>query len=207
MDKIVYTFLTILFATLCFSQGTPDIKSDKIDKISQTINIDGYLDELCWNLRNEKFITKQENIDDKSPKFTFLQDNLNIYFGAEYIFEKEISATDISDREIYLQIAIFPTDSTLGPYSFVIEPFDTSGNTNGNISEYCHLSSDISKQIEFSSKIIDNKWTFEFSQPKKEIVTENFRTILFRLKFKNGFLDKNNKSYYPNRRELIKVDI
>jgi hypothetical protein len=188
--------LIIIFTIGQNLQSADEKNADKLKLIDQKIQIDGDLNESCWHLKHETFYTRENKEFDEVPLFCFLRDKENLYFGAKYILSNKIDSCKVGERDIYFRIRI---NTEYASYSFTVEPFDTTGNSCGRVTKYCHKSGDISKNFKFSSKVNDSIWSFEFAQPINELFSEKGHILIYELKYKNIFNEGNERSYFPKR--------
>ena len=121
----------------CVSPKSSKENSFAYKYIDQTINIDGVLNEECWNLEKHKFYTRENEINDNVPRFQFLQDKNNVYFGSEYKLPDDINLAGLNKRDVYFQITIVSADTDKKPYSYNAESIDENGNLSGIVTKHC----------------------------------------------------------------------
>lgn len=172
--------------------------------VDASIQIDGKLDEACWNLQKQPFcLVDQEGTEsDNVPQFQFHQDSKNLYFAARYEFPTPVDLNNIEAGSLSLQLKLRPRkEGSHYKFRVLMEPNDREGGLTGCM--WC----DCPKYVRYWDKEIDNcsqvaridntGWTIELAIPLAEVIHPDDNRLAYELGFYSDLGGKETRATYP----------
>jgi hypothetical protein len=158
------------------------------------LTIDGQLNESCWHLEQRDFIVQPQTRTSMAPSFQFLQDEYNLYLGAE------IKPPFNMDQRSTLSFR-FNLVSLLGDHERGVrikcEPWDEDGGYTGkayvDCGKYRHIDT-----FQYASSIKAERWSFEFAIPLREVMGKGDRFLFYKITFRHQITDQIEQSFYPD---------
>lgn len=171
-------------------------KRTDVSQVS-SVNIDGVLDEPCWELQRHKFFTYNGQKTSRTPSFQFIQDEECLYLGVSYEADNEITfeANQKQAMDFGITLAALLGDSDR-KIRLLFSPFDDTGNICGK--SFCDCPKNREPGIyEYASKVDGNKWTFEFSTPIEEVMGPGDKNLFFKTRFSDMNMSDTHICCYP----------
>lgn len=174
--------------------------------ISESIVIDGILNESCWELKkHDFFLYDRENpMTTDVPSLLFLRDENTLYFAFSYDMGSNLPIEIVNNQLLYLRLELRPKiEGSKYEFRSVFKPYDKWGNPKGIA--YCdcgfypkYFKKDMRNFIEYVSQIKDNIWNVEVAIPLREIISIEDKLLSLRIKFVNRYsTPEGERSYYP----------
>ena len=168
---------------------------------ASSIDVDGVLDEPCWQPQKHEFFSPDGKKTSQSPTFLFVQDDEYLYLGFSYESGREITfeanQDKIMDFGITLAALLGDSDRKI---RLLFQPFDDMGHKCGK--SFCDCPKDKGPGIyEYASKVDGKKWTFEFSMPIDQVMGPGDMNLFFRTRFADTNISENHRCCYPSKND------